>query len=170
MTTRARLLALAAACSAACAATPAVAVTQNASVKANVVKPLILASLQNLDLGTITLKPGNWTGATVGISRTGIFSCANTNLVCTGAPQVAKYNVTGSNNQLVRVSAPNVTLINQADASKTLTLVVDNPGTITLPSSGVKGLDFSLGGSITLGATAASGTYQGTFHVTVDYQ
>jgi hypothetical protein len=116
------------------------------------------------------VKPGSWSGATVGISRTGVFNCANSNLVCTGANQVATYNVTGTNNQTVRISAPDVTLKNQADLTQTLTLVVDNPGTVSLPSSGSKGVNFSLGGSITLSSTAASGTYQGTFEVTVDYQ
>jgi hypothetical protein len=149
---------------------PAAAATQNASVTANIVKPLSLSSLQNLDLGTITLKPGTWSGATVGISRAGVFNCASTNLICTGATQVASYNVTGTNNQTIRISAPDVILKNQADATKTLTLVVDNPGTVVLPSSGSKGINFSLGGSITLSASAASGTYQGTFAVTVDYQ
>ncbi len=163
-------MALAAAWSAACCAMPAAAATQNATVTANIVKPLSLTSLQSLDLGTIALQPGTWSGATVGISRTGVFSCASTNLVCTGATQVATYNVTGTNNQVIRISAPNVTLKNQADATKTLTLVVDSPGTITLPSSGSKGANFSLGGSIALSSSAASGTYQGTFAVTVDYQ
>jgi hypothetical protein len=63
-----------------------------------------------------------------------------------------------------------VILKNLADATKTLTLVVDNPGTVVLPSSGTKGVNFSLGGSITLSSSAASGTYQGTFAVTADYQ
>jgi hypothetical protein len=170
MATRAGILALAAAWSALCGALPAAAATQNASVTANIVKPLSLSSLQNLDLGTITLKPGTWSGATVGISRAGVFNCASTNLICTGATQVASYNVTGTNNQTIRISAPDVILKNQADATKTLTLVVDNPGTVVLPSSGSKGINFSLGGSITLSASAASGTYQGTFAVTVDYQ
>lgn len=170
MATRAGILALAAAWSALCGALPAAAATQNASVTANIVKPLSLSSLQNLDLGTITLKPGTWSGATVGISRAGVFNCASTNLICTGATQVASYNVTGTNNQTIRISAPDVILKNQADATKTLTLVVDNPGTVVLPSSGSKGINFSLGGSITLSSSAASGTYQGTFAVTVDYQ
>lgn len=170
MATRAGISALAAAWSAACCAVPATAATQNATVTANIVKPLSLTSVQSLDLGTITLKPGAWAGAIVGISRTGVFNCASINLVCTGATQVATYNVTGTNNQTIRISAPDVILKNQADATKTLTLVVDNPGTLTLPSSGSKGQNFSLGGSITLSSSAASGTYQGTFAVTVDYQ
>lgn len=170
MVTRAGIWALAAAWSAVGSAIPAAAATQNASVQANIVKPLSLTSLQSLDLGTITLKPGTWSGATMGISRAGVFNCANTNLVCTGATQVAIYNVTGTNNQTIRISAPDVILNNLADASKTLTLVVDNPGSLIMPSSGTKGANFSLGGSITLSSTAASGTYQGTFAVTVDYQ
>ena len=40
------------------------------------------------------------------ISQAGVFSCANTNLTCSGATQVAKYNVEGSNNQTVHISAP----------------------------------------------------------------
>jgi spore coat protein U-like protein len=163
-------MALAAACSAGLFAPPAEAATQNASVTANVVKPLTLTSLQSLDLGTITLKLGNWSTATVGISRTGVFSCDATNLVCTGLTQVARYNVTGTNKQAITISAPNVTMVNQADASKTLTLVLDSPGTIQLTSSGAPGSNFDIGGSIALSSTTASGTYQGTFNVTVDYQ
>jgi len=70
----ARGLALAAAWSAVLCAAPAAAATQNASVTANVVKPLTLTALQNLDLGIIALSPGVWSSATVGISRAGVFS------------------------------------------------------------------------------------------------
>lgn len=156
----------------ACAVAPAQlhAATQLAQVRATVVKPLTLTRVQDLDLGTITLGSGTWSGVTVGISRGGVFSCASANVTCTGAPAVAIYNVTGTNGQTVRVTAPNVTLVNQADATKTLTLVVDGPGTVTLPNSGTKGVNFPLGGSIGLSSGTASGTYAGTFNVTVDYQ
>jgi hypothetical protein len=82
---------------------------------------------------------------------------------------VATYNVTGSTNQTARVTAPNVTLVNQNDPTKTLTLVVDSPGTVTIPNAGKKGVDFSLGGAIVLSSSTAGGTYSGTFNVTVDY-
>ncbi|HUP66703.1 MAG TPA: DUF4402 domain-containing protein [Sphingomicrobium sp.] len=137
---------------------------------ANVVKPLTLTSLQSLDLGTITTKPGTWSGAAVSISRTGQFSCNTANLVCSGLTRVARYNVTGTNKQTVMISTPNVTMTNQSDATKTLTLVVDSPGQVQLTSSGAPGNNFDLGGSISLSSTTASGTYQGTFNVTVDYQ
>jgi hypothetical protein len=163
-----RLLIVAAA--AALLPAPGRAATQNAAVSANVLKPLTLEALQNLDLGTIILGLGSWSNATVGISSAGLFSCASPNLVCSGAPHVARYKVTGSNKQVVRITAPSVTLINQADPTKTLTMTVDNPGTVTLTSSGQPGNNFDLGGTIVLDSTTATGTYRGTFAVTVDYQ
>jgi hypothetical protein len=150
-------------------AVPARAATQTAQVKASVVKPLTLTSVQNLDLGSIVLGPGTWSGAAVGISRAGVFSCANSNVTCSGATQVAKYKATGSNNQVARITAPNVTLVNQNDSTQTLTLVVDSPGSVTFPNSGNQGITFSLGGTITLNSTTSGGLYSGTFNVTVDY-
>lgn len=145
------------------------AASQSAKVSANVLKPLTISWLQDLNLGTIMLTGGTWTGATVGVTRAGVRNCASTRVSCSGTTQVARYNVTGSNGAPVRVSAPNVTLVNQSDPTKTLTLVVDSPGTFTLPNSGNQGTPFSLGGSITVNSTTASGTYRGTFNVTVDY-
>lgn len=150
-------------------AAPAHAGTQVAAVQANLLKPLILTMLQNLDLGTITLGPGTWSNATIGISKTGTFSCTNAKVTCTGAPVVAQYNVSGSNNQTVFISAPNVTLVNQSDATQTLTLVVDAPASVVLTNSGPPGTNFNIGGSITVNSTTYAGTYAGTFNVTVNY-
>jgi hypothetical protein len=156
------------AASALLAAAPARA-APSVTVQANVVKPLILTWLQNLDLGSVVLGPGTWSGATVAISRSGVFSCTNPNLTCTGATQAASYNVSGTNNRTVFISSPNVTLVNQSDPTKTLTLVVESPGSVMLTNSGPPGTDFSLGGSITLSSSSESGLYSGTFNVTVDY-
>lgn len=151
------------------AASPVDGATQIVKVNAQVSKPLTLTMVQSLDLGTIVLGPGNWSGATVGISRTGAFLCGNLNVTCSGTTQVATYNATGSNGSTAHISAPNVTLTNQNDASKTLTLVVDNPGVIAFTNSGSKGVNFSLGGTLTLSSATAPGVYSGTFNVTVDY-
>jgi hypothetical protein len=151
------------------ATAPASAATQTAIVNANAVKPLVLTKLQDLDLGTVTLGAGTWSNATVSLSRSGLFACANANLVCTGATGVAQYNVQGSKQQPVQVSAPNVTLVNQSDSTQTLTLVVDSPASVVLTNSGFPGVDFSIGGSVTVNSTTAAGTYVGTFNVTVDY-
>ena len=154
-------------------ATPALAVgptDKNATATARVVKPLTLSWQRDLDLGTIVLSgAGAWSGANVGITRGGVFSCANANTTCSGAVQTAQYKVTGTNNQVVTVTAPNVTLTNQNDNVSTLVLTVDNPGTVNLGNSGSSGLIFGLGGSVTVASTTPDGTYFGTFNVTVNY-
>jgi len=154
---------------AAAVAAPAHAVTQSASVKVTVVKPLSLTALQNMDLGTITLNGGTWSTTTVGISRTGAFTCGS-NVICSGAPQVARFKVTGTNKMTVLITTPAVTLTNQSDPTQTLTMTVDSPGSVTMTSSGEPGINFDLGGSITLSSATADGTYSGTMNVTVAYQ
>jgi hypothetical protein len=150
-------------------ATPAIGATQVAAVTASFNKPLVLIWIQDLDLGTVAPGPGTWSGATVAVSRDGLFSCANANVTCTGATKAAQYQVTGTNNAVARVSAPNVTLVNQADPTRTLLLTIDAPATVTLPNSGQPGTIFSIGGAVTLSSTTASGVYSGTLNVTVDY-
>ena len=150
-------------------ARPAAAATQVALVSATVAKPLILTRVQDLDLGSIVLGPGSWSGATVGISRTGAFSCTGSNLICTGPTKPAIYNVSGTNNRAVLITAPNVTLVNQGNPSQTLTLVTDSPGSVTLTNSGPPGTNFAIGGSISVSSSTPAGTYSGTFNVTVDY-
>jgi Mat/Ecp fimbriae major subunit len=78
--------------------------------------------------------------------------------------------VAGSNRATVVINAPNVTLVNQSDPSRTLTLVLDSPATVTLSNSGSPGIDFAIGGAITLDSITASGQYSGTFEVTAEYQ
>lgn len=154
---------------AACFATPAMAATVTATAKAKVVKPLAIESRQNLDLGTMILGSGTWSGATVRLSRTGALTCP-ASVTCSGATQVAIYNFAGSQGETVAISVPNVTLTNQLNPTKTLTLVPDNPPSIVLANSGNPGSNVSIGGSITLSSTTAGGTYTGTFNVTADYQ
>jgi len=150
-------------------AVPASAETISAQAKAQVIKPLTLSSLQDLDLGTLLLGPGSWSGAIVSLSRSGALTCP-ANVTCSGATRVARYNVAGSNKQTVIIHTPNVTLVNQADSSKALTLVVDSPGSLLLTNSGTPGTNFDLGGAITLDSTTAAGVYVGTFNVSVEYQ
>ena len=164
----------AAAAAPALGATPAaaqqVSPDSQARATARIVKPLSLYWVQDLDLGSILLGPGTWTGAVVGIASDGTFDCANTNVTCTGDVSEAQYRVTGTNNQDVTINAHDVVLSNpNTTPASTLTLVVDNPGTINLSNSGASGYTFGLGGSIAVNSTTPDGTYSGTFDVTVEY-
>ncbi|MEO6582215.1 MAG: DUF4402 domain-containing protein [Sphingomicrobium sp.] len=155
-------------------ATPALAApvspNQNATATARIVKPLTLSWVQNLNLGTVLLSgAGAWSGAVVSVSQAGALTCANPNVVCSGAVQAARYNVRGTNNQLVYITAPNVTLTSANNPLDTLLMTVSNPGSVMLTNSGAPGVDFNLGGSITVSSTTGDGVYSGTFNVTVDY-
>ena len=156
------------------AATPAAAApvgpaagSRNATATARIVKPLTLTWVQDLDLGSITLVGSGAT--TVGIAYDGTWSCPAGNVTCSGTHQVAKYKVTGVNNQTVTINSGNVTLYNQADNTKSLLMTVSSPGTLDLGNSGSSGTDFSLGGSVSVDGSTAEGTYEGTFNVTVNY-
>lgn len=162
-------IAAVAAAAAACFGAPASAATINAQAKAKVVKPLTIESVQDLDFGTILLGPGTWSGAAVRLSQSGALTCPAP-LTCSGVSQVAIYNLAGTNQETIAISAPVVTMVNQSDSSKTLTLVPDAPATIQLGNSGNPGTNVSIGGKITVDSTTADGVYVGTFNVTADYQ
>lgn len=145
------------------------AATVTTVVTANSVKPLIITKIQDLDLGTVTLGPGVWNNVNVTVSQAGVLTCTSPNVTCSGTVQAAEYDVQGTGQQTVQISAPNVTLTNQSDPSQTLTLRTNAPASIVLKNSGLPGTDFWIGGSVTLSSSTPAGTYVGTFNVTVNY-
>ena len=97
-----------------------------------------------------------------------------TNLTCSGTTSAASYNVTGSNNAVVVVTIPaSVTITNGLRRRRQLLTVTTTKSigaTVTMPNSGNAGVDFEVGGSITLASTTVDGFYQGDINVTADYQ
>ena len=177
MTKMIRLTALAASVAALTLATPAAAAptgpatgSRNATATARIVKPLTLTWIQDMNFGTILQSgAGTWAGAVVKVNTNGTLTCTNTNVVCSGTVSTARYNVTGTNNQQVNITAPNFSLTNANDGT-TLALTVDKGlGYVVLPNSGNTGINFDLGGSITVDSSTTGGVYTGTFDVTVDY-
>jgi hypothetical protein len=151
-------------------ASPAAAVSPatQATANAKIYKPLTISKVQNLDFGVIVLGPGVWAGDVVSISQAGALTCGGgTNLTCSGSPQVAKYHLAGTNNAIVTVSSPGFNLTGPG----TLAFTPNAPATVNLGATGsTTGVDFSIGGSITLASTTPDGIYSGTFAVTADYQ
>lgn len=149
---------------------PAAAVSpaSQATANAKIYKPLTISKVQNLDFGVIVLGAGAWAGEVVSISQAGVLTCGGgTNLTCSGSPQVAKYHLVGTNNATVTVSSPGFNLTGPG----TLAFTPNAPATVNLGATGsTTGVDFSIGGSITLASTTPDGVYSGTFAVTADYQ
>lgn len=145
----------------------AVPATTDATATARIVQPLTLTRFRDLDLGTIVLGAGTYTD-TVSLTQGGVFTCG-ANVTCSGTPQTAQYDATGTMNQIITVSvAPTLDLVNQTQVSPDLTLTVDAPATATLDAAGA--VRFDIGGSIQVSDTTADGVYEGTFAVSADYQ
>ena len=165
-----KLLATAAAFTLVALSGPAGAVSpaSQATANAKIYKPLTISKVQNLDFGVIVLGSGAWAGEVVSISQAGALTCGGgANLTCSGSPQVAKYHLVGTNNATVTVSSPGFNLIGPG----TLAFTPNAPATVNLGGTGsTTGVDFSIGGSITIASTTPDGVYSGTFAVTADYQ
>lgn len=169
-----RMTSLAAAAAVALGAAPAVAAPadKNATATARIIKPLTLTWKQDMSFGTILLSgAGAWTDAVISVAQDGTRTCTDTaKVTCSGTTTAATYNVTGTNRQVVNITvAPTLTLTNQNDNTQTLVMTVNAPSSLTLPNAGNTGLDFSIGGSITVHSTTLDGVYQGTLDVTADY-
>jgi len=160
------VVALAAAASPAAAVSPASQATANAKIY----KPLTISKVQNLDFGVIVLGSGSWSGEVVSITQAGALTCGGgVNLTCSGSPQVAKYHLVGTNNAAVTVTCPGFNLTGPGTLAFTCT--PNTPTTVNLGATGsTTGVDFSIGGWITLASTTPDGVYSGTFAVTADYQ
>ena len=165
-----KLLATAAAFTLVALSGPAGAVSpaSQATANAKIYKPLTISKVQNLDFGVIVLGSGTWAGEVVSITQAGALTCGGgTNLTCSGSPQVAKYHLVGTNNATVTVSSPGFNLTGPG----TLAFTPNAPATVNLGATGsTTGVDFSIGGSITLASTTPDGVYSGNFAVTADYQ
>jgi hypothetical protein len=134
------------------------------TARAQIVKPLTLAKVSNMDFGAIVVQDNG----TASMDTAGAITCT-ANLTCTATGTPAEYKVTGTNNQVVNVTKPNVTLTNATNPGTDLTLVLTGPTQVTLPNSGATGTNFKLGGSIAIAATTKDGVYTGDLNVTVDY-
>lgn len=164
---------------------PAAAVTASATVKANVLKPVQLTGGGTINLGTI-VTPSNATYSgtfTVvpAATQTGTFCAAS--FSCTGTPTAAMFNIQGTNKTDIQLNVPlTVTMTLQgytgSGSAPTLTLtsrnsLFTNNATgnyiMQVPNSGQPGLDFYVGGSLTIDQDTVGGQYQGTFTVTADY-
>ena len=154
------------------AATPAAAAPVNATTDAGarveILRGLTLTSTQDLDLGTVVLSGAGAWSATVSIDRSGAFDCdsGSGNVTCSGAPQEASYDVTGSAGYAVDIDSGAVTLTH--GGGDTLSLTPDHDDFVTLDAAGA--YTFGVGGSVTVSDATPDGVYTGTFAVTADYQ
>ena len=146
-------------------ATPASAAQITAVTSVNVIKPVALAKLQDMDFGTLTF--AGFTGTrTIVLSRPGAITCA-ADIVCSGTTKQARFNITGTNRLVVMLTYTGGTLSNGTDS---IPFTANGPASVTMINSGAPGLDIDVGGSLTVSPTLVGGVYSGTMTLTADYQ
>ena len=146
-------------------ASPASAAQTTAVTSVNVVKPVALAKLQDMDFGTLTF--AGFTGTrTIVLSRLGAITCA-ADIVCSGTTKQARFNITGTNRLVVMLTYTGGTLSNGTDS---IPFIANGPASVTMINSGAPGLDIDVGGSLTMSPTLVGGVYSGTMTLTADYQ
>jgi hypothetical protein len=136
---------------------------------ARLIKPLTLTADLNLNFGTIVM--GTLTAdQTVTLSPAGAISCGTSGLTCAATGQAARFTVTGTQGQQVRIQSGQTSLTTPNGAGGTLvfTPVLASP-TVTLPNSGTQGTSFNVGGSIVIAANQQDGVYSGEIEVLVEY-
>lgn len=145
------------------------AATLQAAVTFTIVRPVVLKRVADLNFGSVVM-PLVTSAGTVSLSQANVRTCA-AQFTCSGATTVASYNLVGTNNTVVVITARPSQLANTTNTgAATLTFTPIAPATVTLANSGNVGTNFTVGGSITLPATTAPGTYTGTIDISADYQ
>jgi len=136
-----------------------------AATSANIVKPVQITKLQDMDFGTLLVQ--NYTGTrSVVMARTGGLTCP-AEITCSGATKQARFNIQGTNRLVVLITTSSTGLTN---GSNSIPFTPDAPATVTLTNSGAPGLDIDAGGTLTVSGAIPGGLYSGTLTVTADYQ
>jgi hypothetical protein len=146
-------------------AAPASAAQITATTSANIVKPVSLTKLQDMDFGTLLV--ANYTGTrSIVMSRAGVVTCA-ADITCSGAPKQGRFNVQGTNRMVVMISIASAGLVS---AGNTIPFTPDAPASITLTNSGAPGTDVDVGGTLSVSGSIPGGLYSGTMTITAEYQ
>jgi hypothetical protein len=136
-----------------------------ATTTANIVKPVQLTKIQDMDYGTLLVS--NYTGTrNVVMTRAGAVTCP-VEITCSGATKQARFNVQGTNKMVVGITVSSGGLVN---GSSTIPFTPDVISSLTLTNSGAPGTDVDIGGTLTVDGSVPGGLYTGTLTITADYQ
>jgi hypothetical protein len=143
--------------------------SQRATASVNVMKPLQLTTVRNLQFGTILV--GSFTGdQNVSVTPSGRTCGSGTGLTCSGVFNTAQFRVTGTNNQIALISSATSTVSLTNATGATLVMTPTFPGSVSFNNSGNQGVLFEVGGTMAFTSSMADGVYSGTLEIQVAYQ
>lgn len=128
---------------------------------ATIFAPITVTKTTDLAFGTIVAGAA---AANVTITSAGVRTC-DAGLTCSGTISAVSFNIAGSTGEIVTVSSDAVVTL--ASGANTMTATLSPNATTLMLAGGVA--SFKVGGTLSVGANQATGTYTGTFNVTVDY-
>lgn len=147
---------------AAMVSTGANAATVSASAEVDILAPVQLQQMAGLDFGVI----GGAAGGTVTLPVGSDTRTCSVGLACASTSQRGRFEVIAANTYNVTIVVDAATTLNSGGNSMSLTLT---PSVNALVATGVA-QTFYVGGTLTVGAAQAAGTYTGTYNVSADYQ
>jgi len=140
------------------------AATETVGADAEIIPAVTLAEPVDIDFGTIA---SDATGGTVTVAAAAAANRQCGTLTCVGTASSGSIEITAEADQNVTITMPTgtVTLTSTGGGSMSMTPTVSSA---SFTSTGTDTVYF--GGSLTVGADQAAGSYSGTFDVDVDYQ
>lgn len=139
----------------------AFAATATGTASATVLTPIAIAAGTALNFGTLA---GNASGGTVVVTAAGARSTTGTVVVTGAAFSAGTFTVTGTGAATFAVTYPGS--FNVVSGSDTMAVAVTGAATGTLSGGTVS---LPVGGTLTVGANQAAGSYTGTYVMTVEY-
>jgi Domain of unknown function (DUF4402) len=164
------LLGLTGAMTALGSAAPAQAATQTSIIRTTLRKPVTIAWLRDLDFGRVVATA---TAGTVTIDPdTNARSVAGGAIAAAGSPQTAKFRIVATPATLVLITRNALPVLTRSGGGATMpvTLITMNGAVnpVITPASG--SFDIDIGGTLSVAANQADGTYSGAFQMNADYQ
>ncbi len=139
------------------------AATETVGADAEIIPAVTLGTPADIDFGTIAADATGGT-AVVAASSGATTSCAT--LTCVGTSSPGSIVVTSESGQTVDVSFATAGAVTLTSGTDTMSMT---PSLSTTSFTSTGSDTVYVGGTLTVGASQAAGTYSGTFDVNVDY-
>ena len=163
MLNKSKVALLGAFAAAAMVSTGANAATVSATAEVDILAPVTLAQTAGLDFGVVAAGAA---AGTVTLTPVSDVRTCSVGLACVGAAQRGAFSVVGAATYNVVITVDASTTLTGAGAPMSLNLTPSTAGVLAtgLPQT------FHVGGTLTVGAAQAAGTYTGNYNVSADYQ
>jgi hypothetical protein len=142
-----------------------------ATAAANVFRPIAISNPTSLVFGTV-VRPRTGSGSVVINASTAARTVSGgVAALSTPAPSRASFTVTGEGGQAFSVSMPSTLIMTTTGASLTVALTTSaGPSQVLSSAVGSAGTySFGVGGSLPVTSTTRTGSFKGSFAVTVNY-